>query len=321
MFGCSGKRGSRSRRAFSDFSGRKRNKLSREIAREEVISPLLLRENVRDRIPRLARFLRGGERGEAGGEKARNHAREDVAGPRFLKAFVRAHDERPCAGEYRRRGPLPDDDVLCREELLDVVVLLQERPFARVRRQYRVAHGIPAQDFERVGVNDFRQGREHQGAHQGRRTRKNARPVADKKNIGGLHHPPYRARMRSGERALIAHATCSGAMTTTDSAPARKAAMPAKYGAPAYSSEPPTTSTRPVARPRGGRTAEGGVGKPRGFPDGGRGRGFMVVLYSYVHKSPSTRERPAGEARSRFLRVAQDLRPPKGGGERGEPPR
>lgn len=29
-------------------------------------------------------------------------------------------------------------------------------------------------------------------------------------------------------------------------------------------------------RPRGGRTAKGGVGKPRGFPDGGRGRVLLV---------------------------------------------
>src|SRR3989344_9266393 len=51
--------------------------------------------------------------------------------------------------------------------------------------------------------------------------------------------------MRSGDMALMAQATFSGAATLTRSAPERRAAMATRKGAPAYSWEPPMTSTFP----------------------------------------------------------------------------
>src|SRR3989344_4079566 len=50
--------------------------------------------------------------------------------------------------------------------------------------------------------------------------------------------------IRSGERSFKAQATFSGAITMTDSAPVRSAAIAARYTAPTNSSDPPTTSTR-----------------------------------------------------------------------------
>src|SRR3989344_8121369 len=101
-----------------------------EVACKEVVATLFPREDVRDCIANLARFLCGGEKRETLREVAGAKTRKHISGACFSQAFVDVHDERVRAGKYLGGESLFYYYVPAFEKRANVTVLFQRSPFS-----------------------------------------------------------------------------------------------------------------------------------------------------------------------------------------------